>query len=87
VYERYASRFNIIHVSCALSCLADKAAAQLAQKQPLKAELTALRAFVVQLLLTASDQLPNIDTATAAALLHSLARLANSGQVRLVVGV
>lgn len=69
-------------MACALNCIADKAAGQLAHKQPLKPELTALRAFVDQLLATAGEQLPSIDAATAAALLHSLARLASTGQVR-----
>lgn len=81
VYERYPKRFNIVHVACALSCLADKTAAQLAAKRPSKPELTALRAFVDQLLAAASEQLPSIDAATAAALLHSLARLAATRQV------
>lgn len=89
VYERYGpQRFNIIHVTCALSCLADKTADRLASnKQPLKAELAALRRFVGQLLETASSQAPSIDAATAAALLHSLARLANTGKVCVCVFV
>jgi hypothetical protein len=81
VYDRYASRFNIVHVACALSCLADKTAPWLAHKPPPRAELSALRTFTAQLLATAGEQLPSIDAATAAALLHSLARLAGTGQV------
>jgi hypothetical protein len=69
-------------VACALNCLSSKAAGQLAHKQPLRQELTALRAFVDQLLSAASQQLPSIDAGTAAALLHSLASLANTGKVR-----
>lgn len=81
LYERFSARFNIVHVACALTCLADKTAVRLAHKQPQRAELAALRAFVGQLLETASAQMPSIDPATAAALLHSLARLATTGQV------
>jgi hypothetical protein len=81
VFDRYASRFNIVHVACALSCLADKTAPWLAHRPPPRAELSALRTFTAQLLTTAGQQLPSIDAATAAALLHSLARLAGTGQV------
>jgi len=82
VYQRYPDRFNIVHVACALSCLADKAAARVKHTQPLRVELSALRTFVDDLLQTASSQLPSIDAATATALLHSLARLADTGKVR-----
>lgn len=81
VYQRYPNRFNIVHVACALSCLADKTAARLTNRQVLQVELSALRAFVGELLEVASNQLPSIDTATAAALLHSLARLAKPDKV------
>lgn len=81
VYQRYPDRFNIVHVACALSCLADKTAARVKHTQPLRVELSALRAFVDELLQTGSSQLPSIDAATAAALLHSLARLASTGKV------
>jgi hypothetical protein len=87
VYERYPARFNILHVSCALARLADLTSARLAGTAVLQSERAALDAFVKALLAEAAALAPSADGPTAAALLHSMARLAATRKVCVYVCV